>query len=109
MPAPWLVTRPPMPTNTSVMTAVRQAKRFSQGLSTKRAMSQVTVTGDAINANRCGCNLPQRLRDYDKRLLRLGRVQGEIHLGSAILHFNFLRGGAVQVGLAVNRFHGVFA
>src|ERR1035441_2741405 len=94
MPASWLVTRPPMPINASVASAVSTANQYSHGLVWIAAFAFIDVWSPATHC--AGAALIAKLFDFE----------GKIHGYIAVLDFHVLR---LRAELAVRGFNGVFA
>src|ERR1035438_4145137 len=94
MPASWLVTKPPMPINASVASAVSTVNQYSHGLVWIAAFAFINVWSPAT---RCaGTAQIAKLFDCE------GKVRGHI----AVFHFHVLR---LNTKLAVRRLDRVFA
>src|SRR5258707_12700820 len=85
MPASWLVTNPPIPTNTSVAPAVSNAKRCSQGVGEEWDMLALLKTKPLRSQN------PQRSNQR-----KLFGFQREISGNLAAFYRHFLRGGCTD-------------
>src|SRR5258705_9239326 len=85
MPASWLVTNPPIPTNTSVAPAVSNAKRCSQGVGEVWDMLAQLKTKPLRSQN------PQRSNQR-----KLFGFQREISGNLAAFYRHFLRGGSTD-------------
>src|SRR5258706_7641591 len=85
MPASWLVTNPPIPTNASVAPAVSNAKRCSQGVGEEWDMLALLKTKPLRSQN------PQRSNQR-----KLFGFQREISGNLAAFYRHFLRGGSTD-------------